>query len=85
MNTFKDLYKSGVKVAVDFIKQDGTKRHMICQRDSEMESQVQGSFAHKSDTTLRVVEITESDNKQWRSVPLDRIEKFEELSYVSSL
>lgn len=75
MNYFKDLYKSGAKVSVDFIKKDGTKRHMICQRDSEMESQVQGKIVHSSETTLRVVEITESGDKQWRSVPLDRVEK----------
>lgn len=75
MNYFKELYKSGAKVAVDFIKRNGEKRHMICQRDSEMESQVKGKIAHNSDTTLRVVEITESGDKQWRSVPLVRIEK----------
>ena len=76
---FKKLYKSGAKVAVDFTKRDGTKRHMVCQRDFVLESQVQGVIEKHTDTTLRVVEITDNGAKQWRSVPLDRIESFEEV------
>ena len=41
---FKKLYKSGAKVAVDFTKRNGTKRHMVCQRDSVLESQVRGAI-----------------------------------------
>lgn len=76
---FKKLYKSGAKVAVDFIKRDGTKRHMVCQRDPVMESQVKGAIEKHTDSTLRVVEIKDDGTHQWRAVPLDRIESFTEI------
>ena len=78
MKTFTELYKSGARVAVDFIKRDGTKRHMVCQRDPVMESEVKGAIEKHADTVKRVIEITEDGTKQWRAVPLDRIESFEE-------
>lgn len=76
---FRDLYKSGKKIEVDFEKKDGTMRHMICERDAEMESQVRGVVKSKTEDVVRVVEITESGEKQWRSVPLNRIVKFSEV------
>ena len=79
MKTFTEIYKSGARIAVDFIKRDGTKRHMVCQRDSVMESEVKGAIEKHTDTVQRVVEITEDGTKQWRTVPLDRIEHFEEV------
>ena len=75
---FKTLYKSGARVAVDFIKRDGTKRHMVCQRDLTLESQVKGAIEKHADNVLRVVEITSDGVHQWRAVPLDRIESFKE-------
>lgn len=76
---FVKLYKSGAKVAVDFTKRDGTKRHMVCQRDPVLESKVQGAIEKHTDTVKRVIEITADGTKQWRAVPLDRIESFEEV------
>ena len=77
MKTFTEIYKSGAKVAVDFIKRDGTKRHMVCQRDSVMESEVKGAIEKHTDAVKRVIELKEDGTKQWRAVPLDRIESFE--------
>lgn len=77
MKTFTEAYKSGAKVAVDFIKRDGTKRHMVCQRDSVMESEVKGAIEKHTDAVKRVIELKEDGTKQWRAVPLDRIESFE--------
>jgi len=74
--TFKELYKSGAKVEVDFIKRDGTPRHMICQRDSLLESLVKGVVKTKSEDAVRVVELAADGTKQWRSVPVNRIERF---------
>ena len=74
--TFKELYKSGAKVEVDFVKRDGTLRHMVCQRDSLLESLVKGVVKTKSEDTVRVVELVADGTKQWRSVPVNRIERF---------
>lgn len=79
MKTFTELYKSGARVAVDFIKRDGTKRHMVCQLDPVMESAVKGAIEKHTDSVQRVVEITDDGTKQWRAVPLGRIESFEEI------
>lgn len=70
---FKELYKSGKIVKVEFEKRDGSIRTMVCERKQEMEEAVKGAIEKHTDTVLRVVEIKDDGTAQWRSVPLDRI------------
>ena len=76
---FIQAYKAGQKVEVDFIKANGEKRHMVCQRDNEAR-EMEAAVVHgapKKPGLIRVVEITEDGTHQWRSIVLDRIVNIE--------
>ena len=70
---FKELYKAGETVKVEFEKRDGSIRTMVCERKKEMEEAVKGAITKKDDSVLRVVELKDDGTTQWRSVPLDRV------------
>ena len=48
---FKELYKAGEIVKVEFEKRDGTIRTMVCERKKEMEEAVKGAITKKHPTT----------------------------------
>ena len=73
-------------ITIDFVKKDGTLRHLMCHRSKVLESQVKGTFANvtaaRNDTLKKrnmivVEELVKPGcaEHQWRTVNCETVKK----------